>query len=60
MGWGPDGTAKTPAWAAAITGIPRERIIQLAREIGLNYGEIPTGHDAMITAPDAVVELLCG
>ncbi|EOU1338430.1 dimethylsulfoxide reductase subunit A [Cronobacter malonaticus] len=34
LGDGPDGTAKTPAWAAPITGIPEARIIKLAREIG--------------------------
>jgi anaerobic dimethyl sulfoxide reductase subunit A len=34
LGSGPDGIAKTPGWAAAITGIPTERIVQLAREIG--------------------------
>jgi DmsA/YnfE family anaerobic dimethyl sulfoxide reductase A subunit len=34
MGTGPDGVTKTPAWAAAITGIPADRIVQLAREIG--------------------------
>jgi len=34
LGRGPDGTAKTPAWASVITGIPAERIIALAREIG--------------------------
>lgn len=28
-----DGIAKTPAWAEAITGVPAERIAQLAREI---------------------------
>ncbi len=34
LGTGYDMVAKTPAWASAITGIPEERIIQLAREIG--------------------------
>ncbi|NUW58112.1 dimethylsulfoxide reductase subunit A [Cronobacter muytjensii] len=34
LGDGPDGIAKTPAWAAPITGIPEARIIKLAREIG--------------------------
>jgi anaerobic dimethyl sulfoxide reductase subunit A len=34
LGSGPDGIAKTPGWAAAITGIPADRIVQLAREIG--------------------------
>lgn len=34
LGHGEDGIAKTPAWAAAITGIPVDRIIKLAREIG--------------------------
>ncbi|MCU6670899.1 dimethylsulfoxide reductase subunit A [Enterobacteriaceae bacterium H4N4] len=33
LGQGNDGIAKTPAWAAAITGIPEARIVQLAREI---------------------------
>ena len=28
-----DGVAKTPAWAEAITGVPAERIAQLAREV---------------------------
>ncbi len=32
-GKGPDGTEKTPDWAAAITGIPAPKIIRLAREI---------------------------
>jgi len=34
LGHGEDATAKTPEWAAAITGIPADRIIKLAREIG--------------------------
>ena len=34
LGSGPDGVAKTPQWAAAITGIPADRMVQLAREIG--------------------------
>lgn len=34
LGEGDDATAKTPQWASKITGIPVERIIKLAREIG--------------------------
>lgn len=34
LGTGYDKTPKTPQWAAAITGIPVQRIYQLAREIG--------------------------
>lgn len=34
LGTGYDMIAKTPAWAAALTGIPEKKIIQLAREIG--------------------------
>lgn len=34
LGQGSDGIAKTPDWAAPITGIPASRIVQLAREIG--------------------------
>ncbi len=34
LGQGPDGIAKTPEWASAITGVPADRIIKLAREIG--------------------------
>jgi Tat-targeted selenate reductase subunit YnfE len=34
LGQGDDKTAKTPFWAEKITGIPRDQIIKLAREIG--------------------------
>lgn len=34
LGEGDDNTAKTPQWASQITGIPVDRIIKLAREIG--------------------------
>lgn len=34
LGQGDDATAKTPQWASHITGIPVDRIIKLAREIG--------------------------
>ncbi len=35
MGRDTDGVEKTPEWAAAITGIPANRIVQLARDIAL-------------------------
>ncbi|WP_129952478.1 MULTISPECIES: selenate/tellurate reductase subunit YnfE [unclassified Rahnella] len=34
LGQGEDATAKTPEWASRITGIPVDRIVKLAREIG--------------------------
>lgn len=34
LGDGPDGIAKTPAWAAKITGISTDKIVRLGREIG--------------------------
>lgn len=34
LGQGDDGVAKTPQWASRNTGIPVDRIIKLAREIG--------------------------
>lgn len=36
LGEGDDRIAKTPQWASRITGIPTERIIKLAREIGMS------------------------
>ncbi|WP_177334385.1 DMSO/selenate family reductase complex A subunit [Klebsiella variicola] len=36
LGEGDDGVAKTPQWASRITGIPADRIIKLAREIGMS------------------------
>jgi anaerobic dimethyl sulfoxide reductase subunit A len=38
LGQGKDGIAKTPEWASTITGIPAERIVQLAREIASQTG----------------------
>ncbi|GIG23881.1 DMSO/selenate family reductase complex A subunit [Cellulomonas denverensis] len=35
LGEGPDGVAKTPQWAAGVTGIPADTIVRLAREIAL-------------------------
>ncbi|ADO49140.1 selenate/tellurate reductase subunit YnfF [[Enterobacter] lignolyticus] len=34
LGDGPDRVAKTPQWASTITGIPEDKIIKLANEIG--------------------------
>jgi Tat-targeted selenate reductase subunit YnfF len=34
LGQGPDKTAKTPAWAAGITGVPAATITNLARQLG--------------------------
>ncbi|MFW8080301.1 hypothetical protein ACOIFA_32750, partial [Klebsiella pneumoniae] len=36
LGEGDDGVAKTPQWASRITGIPADRIIKLARDIGMS------------------------
>lgn len=50
LGRGPDGTAKTPAWAAAVTGVPAGTITRLAREIAsaepcsINQGWGPQRH----------------
>ncbi|MFV0333937.1 MAG: DmsA/YnfE/YnfF family dimethyl sulfoxide reductase [Tropicimonas sp.] len=35
LGQGPDGIEKTPEWASEITAIPVDRIVKLAREIGM-------------------------
>lgn len=49
-GKGPDGTPKTPEWAEDICGVPAQRIVQLAREIGqakpvmINQGWGPQRH----------------
>lgn len=34
LGQGDDGIAKTPEWASKITGVPAEKIVSLAKEIG--------------------------
>ncbi len=34
MGQGPDNTEKTPQWASRITGVPAQKIIDLAEKIG--------------------------
>lgn len=33
LGLGPDGVAKTPQWASAVTGVPAPSIVKLAREM---------------------------
>lgn len=35
LGQGDDGIAKTPEWAAKITGIPVDKIVKLARDMGM-------------------------
>lgn len=35
-GHGPDGTAKTPQWAARVTGVPADQIVSFARLLGAN------------------------
>ncbi|MDO5700842.1 MAG: molybdopterin-dependent oxidoreductase [Bowdeniella nasicola] len=34
LGLGSDGVEKTPAWAADVTGVPEEKIVSFARELG--------------------------
>lgn len=62
LGLGADGVAKTPEWAAAITGIPADKIIKLAREIGAAkpaYISQGWGHSAIQTASWLRAQFLC-
>lgn len=62
LGLGADGIAKTPEWAAAITGIPADKIIKLAREIGAAkpaYISQGWGHSAIQTVSWLRAQFLC-
>lgn len=62
LGEGPDGVAKTPQWASQITGIPAEKIIQLAREIGSTKPAFISrgwGHSATPTAKSRLALSRC-
>jgi anaerobic dimethyl sulfoxide reductase subunit A len=68
LGEGPDGVAKTPEWAAPITGIPVDRIVKLARAIGstkpccITQGWGPQRHanGEMTTRAIAMLPILTG
>ena len=65
LGQGSDGIAKTPQWASTITGIPVDRIIKLAREIGqakpcyITQGWGPQRHANGEMTARAVAALAC-
>jgi anaerobic dimethyl sulfoxide reductase subunit A len=64
-GKGADGVVKTPEWAADITGIPAQRIRQLAREIGaakpcaITQGWGPQRHANGENSARAIFTLAC-
>jgi pimeloyl-ACP methyl ester carboxylesterase len=57
---GPPGNGLSARYIACTDPLyhPTERVQGWASEFGWHVDEIPTGHDAMVTAPDALVELL--
>ncbi len=63
LGQGADGIAKTPSWAAKITGISADKIIKLGREIGqakpafITQGWGPQRHSNGETATRAIAML---
>ncbi|MCT4710230.1 dimethylsulfoxide reductase subunit A [Enterobacteriaceae bacterium H11S18] len=68
LGQGADGIAKTPQWASQITGIPVDRIVQLAREIGstkpafISQGWGPQRHSngELVSRAIAMLSILTG
>ncbi|GGD16379.1 dimethyl sulfoxide reductase subunit A [Franconibacter daqui] len=68
LGQGDDGIAKTPQWAATITGIPAARIVKLAREIAsakpafISQGWGPQRHSngELVSRAIAMLPLLTG